>query len=98
MMQSGHLAQWLEVVDQSRLLEELRGIEIACQSGQDVRPFPQLQRGRWVRVASGPLAGVSGRISRRESRYRVVLELTALGSAVEVNMQDVALEGETEPA
>jgi transcriptional antiterminator RfaH len=100
MMQSGHLAQWIEVVDQSRLLEELRGIEIACQSGQDVRLFPKLQRGRWVRVVSGPLAGVSGRISRRESRYRVVLELTALGSAVavEVDMQDVALEGETEPA
>ena len=100
MMQSGHLAQWIEVVDQVRLLEELQGIQIACQSGSDVRLFPQLQRGRWVRVVNGPLTGVCGRISRRESRYRVVLELTALAAAVavEVDMQDVALEGEVAAA
>lgn len=92
-MRSGHFAQWLEVKDQQLLLDELRGIRIAAESGTGVELFPRLQRGQWVRVMTGPLRGVAGRISRRKDKYRIVLELTALQAAVavEVDMQDVEL-------
>ena len=93
-MQSGRLVQWLDVVDQDRFLDELRNIRLACEHGAEVMLFPRLRRGQWVRVLSGPLAGVSGRISRRKDGFRVVLEMTALSSAVavEVDMQDVVVD------
>ena len=90
-MQSGRLVQWLDVVDQDRFLSELQNIRLACDQGAEMKLFPRLRRGQWVRVISGPLAGVTGRVSRRKDGFRVVLEMTALSSAVavEVDMQDV---------
>ena len=93
-MRGGHLVQWLEVKDQEMLLSELRNICIANLRGTGVELFPQIRRGKWVRVISGPLAGVRGRISRRKEGYRIVLEMTALQSAVavELDMQDVEID------
>ena len=95
-MQSGHLAQWLDVVDQPRFLSELREISIASARSDDLRLFPTLTRGAWIRVVNGPLAGVTGRISRRKQDYRVVLNLSTLNCAVaaEVDIQDVTEEPE----
>lgn len=92
-MQSGHFSRWLEVKDQLRLLAELQGIRIAVERGTGVELYPRLRRGQWVRVVSGALRGVHGRISRRKEKYRIVLELTALQAAmaVEVDMKDVEL-------
>ena len=97
-MRSGHLLKWLEVVDQEQLLRELREIYLACEQGAGLRLYPQLTRGRRVRVVRGPLTGVEGRISRRGQRYRLVLNVSALGTAVatEVDMDDVVLAGEAE--
>ena len=90
-MRSGHFAEWLEVKDQDRFLAELRGIRIASERGSGIELYPRLKRGQWVRVVSGPLRGVQGRISRRKEQFRIVLELTALltAVAVEVDMADV---------
>ena len=93
-MRGGHLSQWLEVADQETLLAELRSICVASMEGTGIKLYPQLRRGKWVRVVTGPLAGVRGRISRRKESYRIVLEMTALQSAVsvEVEMQDVEID------
>ena len=97
-MRGGHLVQWLEVKDQEMLLGELRNICIANLRGTGVELYPQIRRGKWVRVISGPLAGVRGRISRRKKGYRIVLEMTALQSAiaVELDMQDVEIDDRAE--
>ena len=93
-MREGHLSQWLEVTDQETLLSELRSICTASMVGTGLKLYPQLRRGKWVRLVNGPLAGVRGRISRRKENYRIVLEMTALQSAVavEVDMQDVEID------
>jgi transcription antitermination factor NusG len=90
-MRSGHIANWLEVKDQVGFLKELSDIQIAAQSDGGAELYPQLRRGQWVRVVSGALRGVRGRISRRKEKYRIVLDLTALHAAVavEVDMGDV---------
>jgi len=92
-MQSGIFVQWIDVKDQSQLLSELRGIHIAVEVGAGAKLYPRLQKGQWVRVVSGPLQGMAGQISRRNAKYRIVLDLTALQAAVavEVDMQDVEL-------
>ena len=85
-MCGGHPSQWLEVADQETLLAELRSICVASMQGTGIKLYPRLRRGKWVRVVNGPIAGVRGRISRRKESYRSVLEMTALQSAVSVEV------------
>mgnify|MGYP002832904192 FL=1 len=93
LMRSGHLVRWIEVIDQNQLLDELASVFLASKVGAGLALFPQLKRGRLVRLLGGPLSGVSGRISRRKDKFRLVLNVTVLGSAValEVDMNDVEL-------
>ena len=93
LLRSGYLVRTIDVVDQERLLDELHNIYLACQGGADLTLFPQLKRGRQVRVLRGPLAGVHGRISKRKEALRLVLNVSILGAAVatEVEMEDVEL-------
>jgi len=93
MMRSGFLVRWLEVVNQNQLLEELTSIYVACHQEAKLTLYPQLKRGRRVRVIRGALSGVKGRISRRKESFRVVLNVTLLGTAVaaEVDMDDVEM-------
>ena len=93
LLRSGYLVRTIEVVDQPRLLDELRNIYLACLGEADLTLYPQLKRGRQVRVISGPLAGVYGRISKRKEALRLVLNVSILGTAVaaEVDMNDVEL-------
>ena len=93
LMRSGHLVRWIEVIDQKLLLEELASVFLASKVGAGLTLYPQLKRGRLVRLLRGSMAGVSGRISRRKDKFRLVLNVTVLGSAValEVDMNDVEL-------
>ncbi len=93
LMRSGYFVQWIEVVDQKQLLEELSSIYVASRRGAGLTLYPELKRGRKVRVIRGPLVGVQGKISRRKDSFRLVLNVSVLGTAValQVDMQDVEL-------
>ena len=95
LMRSGFLVRWIEVVDQVRLLEELKSVYLASRKGVDLVLYPLLKRGRTVRVVRGPLAGLYGRISRRKRSYRLVLSVSCLDTAVacELDMEDVEVVG-----
>ena len=92
-MRSGYLVQWLEVVDQDQLLEELTSVYVASRRGAGLILYPQLKRGRRIRVIRGPLGGIQGHISQRKDEFRLVLNISVLGTAVavEVDMEDVEL-------
>ena len=91
LMRSGYLVQWLEVVDQDQLLEELTSVYVASRRGAGLTLYPQLKRGRRIRVIRGPLGGIQGRISQRKDEFRLILNISVLGTAVavEVDMEDV---------
>ena len=93
LMRTGFMVQWLDVVNQNQLLEELSSIYVACRQQTALSLYPQLKRGRRVRVVRGALSGVVGLISRRKDSFRLVLNVTLLGTAVaaEVDMDDVEL-------
>ena len=93
LLRSGYLVRTIDVVDQTQLLEELHQIYLASAGPADLTLYPQLKRGRKIRVARGPLSGVSGRISSRKETFRLVLNVSILGTAVaaEVDMDDVEL-------
>lgn len=90
-LQSGYLVRTIDVVDQQCLLDELYNIYLASHQVQNLVLYPQLKRGRQVRMLKGPLKGVEGRISKRKEGLRLVLNLSILGTAVaaEVDMEDV---------
>jgi transcription antitermination factor NusG len=90
-MRSNYLVRTIDVTDQRQLLEELYNIYLATSGQVEVNLYPQLKRGRWVRVIDGPLRGVTGRISTRKENLRLVLNVSILGTAVaaEVHMGQV---------
>ena len=92
-MRSNYLVRTIEVTDQQLLLEELYNIYLATSGEVEINLYPQLKKGRRVRVIAGPLEGVTGRISIRKESLRLVLNVSILGTAVgaEVDMDQVEL-------
>lgn len=90
-LRSGYLVRTIDVVDQGRLLDELYNVHLASTGGADLQLYPQLKRGRGVRVLRGPLAGVTGLVSERKGAFRLVLNVSILGAAVsaELDIDDV---------
>ncbi|MEW6751630.1 MAG: transcription termination/antitermination NusG family protein [Candidatus Latescibacterota bacterium] len=95
LLRSELLVRTIEVVDQAGLLAELRSVYLACCSQVSLTLYPQLRRGRRVRVTAGPLRGIVGRISQRKQGFRLVVNVTILGQgvAMEVDMDQVELLG-----
>lgn len=56
-------------------------------------PYPFLSAGRQVRIQSGPLAGLEGRVLRRKGKLRVVVSIELIGHAIvlELGAPDVQL-------
>jgi len=91
LMRRGFLVRWIEVVDQSTLLEELRNAYMASHQSAGLLLYPMLKRGQTVRVVRGPLTGLYGKVSRRKRSFRLVLSVSCLDTAVacELDMDDV---------
>ncbi len=95
LLQTGSLVRTIEVADQEELRGELYNIYLASNLGAALTLYPLLKRGRWVRVVSGPLAGLSGRISaRKDEGFRLVLNVSILGSAVAVEVDMAVVEAD----
>lgn len=95
LLQTGSLVRTIEVADQEQLREELYNVYLASNLGAALTLYPLLKRGRWVRVISGPLAGLYGRISaRKDEGFRLVLNVSILGSAVAVEVDMASVEAD----
>ena len=60
---------------------EIQRLRAALELGK-AEPFPFLTPGRRVRVKSGPLAGLEGRILRRKGRMRLVVTIDAIQRSI----------------
>lgn len=83
-LRSNHVARIIDAGDEVKLLEELTQIALVMAKGAQVYPYDFIAEGRWVRVKSGPLKDVVGRVVRKDRNYRLVL-------SVEIIMQSVAV-------
>jgi transcription antitermination factor NusG len=86
------VANLLAVVDQARLLDQLRQIRIALASGDCVEVLPFLEAGRPVRVVAGPFRGLEGIITRIKGHTRVVLNVDMIQQSVAVEVDSAWLE------
>ena len=82
----------LEVADQALLERDLRQIHTMINSGLVVTEEPTVPVGTTVRVASGPLTGVIGKVIKRANGDQFVAVVQFLGRGATVLLQDWQVE------
>lgn len=85
-LETNLLANCLEVFDQEQFADDLVRTHQLLASGAPVMPESRLQPGMPAEIISGPLTGCRGKILRRGSGMRFVIEVNFLhqGASVEV--------------
>jgi transcriptional antiterminator RfaH len=91
-MKGNRLVRVLDVVDQDRLGHDLRQIHQMLASGLAVIPEPIVPVGARVRIMTGPLAGIEGKVIRRGKRDQFVAVVNFLGSGATVDLEDWQVE------
>ncbi len=74
-------------------LEEIEALRRLTASGVEYEPHPYLPEGSWVTLTRGPLAGLRGRLLRRQGHCYVLvgIQLLQQGATVRVDVNDVTL-------
>lgn len=65
---------------------EVEGIRQLVESDLQYDPCPLVKEGDMVRVVSGPLKGVVGRLTRKGAHARLMLSVDLIGQAVSVEV------------
>jgi len=92
-MTTNRLCQTIEVFDQEGLIEELTAVEKALLNKAILDVYPHLPVGSRCRITSGPMMGTEGVIvERKESKARMVLDVTILGQGAVMEIDSDLLE------
>jgi transcription termination/antitermination protein NusG len=91
-LSTSHVASIIPVVDQGRLVYELRQIQRALETPAGLDPFPYLHKGVRCRITGGPLRGTQGIVVERGGITRLVLQIEILGQAVATEVDSSFLE------
>jgi len=90
--QSDYVANLLNVHDQTTLEHQLAEIQLALNSGLEVRLAPSIGEGMKVRIKAGPLRGVEGWVEQRHGVDTVLLRLDFINQAAAVRLGADVLE------
>jgi transcription antitermination factor NusG len=71
--------------------EEISVLRTATESLK-AEPHPYLNNGDSVRIVAGPLAGMTGILTRRKQEYRVVLSIEAIMRSIVVEVSEFDIE------
>ena len=71
--------------------EEISVLRTATESLR-AEPHPYLNNGDAVRIVAGPLAGMTGILTRRKQEYRVVLSIEAIMRSIVVEVSEFDIE------
>jgi transcription antitermination factor NusG len=77
--------------------DEIAAVRRAMERGLRVEPHPFLNCGDWVRVKSGPLAGMEGILVRKKNSLRLVLSVELLEKSVAVELDACLVERAARP-
>jgi len=92
-LKTNRLCQTIEVIDQDSLVEDLVSIEKALLSKAVIDNYPRLPVGSHCRIKSGPMMGIEGVvIERKDTKARMVIEVTILGQGAVVEIDSDLLE------
>ena len=77
---------------------EVDTIRQMVESRMQVEPHPFLRCGDWIRVKSGPLAGIEGILVRKKNLFRLVVSVELLQKSVAVEVDVSTVERASRPA
>jgi transcriptional antiterminator RfaH len=90
--QSDFVANLLDVGDQALFDHQLRDILRSLETDMEIHLAPQIIPGINVRIKSGPLRGMEGRVEQRSGTVIVHLRLDFIGQAAAVKIEASDLE------
>jgi transcriptional antiterminator RfaH len=91
-LQTNLVAQVIPVRDQEQLYSDLARVHRLIDAGTGVTPEERLQPGAPVMINSGPLAGLEGKVIRREKNLRFFVEVRLLQQGVSVAIDSWMIE------
>lgn len=91
-LETNMVAYVLPVADQARLADDLRRVFRLITTGVALTPEDRLAPGDLVRIARGPLAGLEGKVLRRQNQIKFIVEVVMLGRAVSAELENWMLE------
>ena len=91
-LKGNRLVRVIEVLNQDGLDHDLRQIHQLLASGLAVLPELTVPVGARVRILSGPLTGMEGKVLRRGKRDQFVAVVHFLGSGATVDLEDWQVE------
>jgi transcription antitermination factor NusG len=90
-LSTGRIVHSLDVADQDQLCRDLKQIHRLLLSGTTVTPESRLTPGTAVEIGSGPLMGMRGKIIRRASGRRFLVEVDFIRRGASVLLDDYVL-------
>ena len=90
--QSDFVANLLDVPDQALFEQQLGVVRQALETELEIRLAPEIGEGKRVRIVSGPLRGVEGRVEQRYGLTTVLLRVDFLSQAAAVKLEAHQLE------
>jgi transcriptional antiterminator RfaH len=91
-LQSDHVANLLEILDQGLFVRQLAEILGALETDLEIRLAPMIGEGMRVRIKHGPLRGIEAWVEQRYGVNTVLLRLDFIGQAAAVKMEATELE------
>lgn len=91
-LQSNHVANLLDVADQTLFTRQFNDILHALDTDLDIRLAPTIGEGMRVKVRSGPLRGIEGWVEKRHGMGTVLIRLDFIGQAAAVRLEATELE------
>jgi transcription antitermination factor NusG len=86
------IANVIPVTDQLELHDDLMRVRRLIESDASVTPEDRLQPGAPVRITSGAMAGLEGKVLRREKNLRFFVEVKLLQQGVSVEIEGWMIE------
>lgn len=87
-----NVVRTIDVSDPRRMIHQLRQVEHACRLPADLKPVESFAAGECVKVVSGPLRGLEGRVRRVGNATSIVLTVDILGRALEATVSPADIE------
>ncbi len=91
-LQTNLVAHVIPVKDQQQLYADLNRVHRLIEGGRGLSPEDRLQPGSPVRISSGPLVGLEGKVLRREKNLRFFVEVRLLQQGVSVEIESWMIE------
>jgi transcription antitermination factor NusG len=94
-LETNLVAQALPVADQLQLTTDLKAVHRLLEARRTVTPEERLQPGTPVRIVAGPLAGLTGIVTRRGRQLHFVIEVRFFAQGVATEIESWMLEPAT---